>query len=70
MNEDEDQEGWILGTANGDIIQLTKIPSFVYKILTILEAIIENKVQTIGDFKHEEFVYLHGKDDLGTKLLV
>ena len=50
-------ESWILGTASGAVFELQKVPPYVFKVLSIVETLLQDKVKTLGDFTHQEFIY-------------
>jgi len=57
MGDEETEDSWILGTAAGGIYEMTKIPPFIFRIISVLESILEEKIKTLGDFSHKSFIY-------------
>jgi len=39
---------WIAGTSTGEILQIKKLDPVIFKVLSILEAILESKIQCLG----------------------
>ncbi len=69
-NESLSRESWLLGTSSGEVLELSKISSALFRVLSIIEAFLSENHTGLGGFKHREWRYPLENSEVGIVPLV